>query len=49
MILQGRKEYQEKPFYYHTKLSELVPEYDFYHRLSDLIDREFIYPLCKDL
>lgn len=47
--MQGSKEYQEKLFYYHTKLSELVPEDDFYRRLSDLIDWDFIYPLYKDL
>ena len=47
--MQGKKEYQKKLFYCHTRLSQLVPEDDLYRRLSDLIDWDFIYPLCKDL
>jgi transposase len=42
--MQGRKRFLEKARLY-FKLSERVPPHNFYHRLKDLLDLEFLYPL----
>ena len=44
--IQGKKQYQEKPFN-DFRLSERVPGHNFYRRLKDAIDLDFLYPLTK--
>lgn len=44
--MQGKKEYQEKLFT-SFQLSERVPENNFYRRLKEAIDFEFIHPQTK--
>lgn len=44
--MQGKKDYQEKLFA-HFQLSERVPKDNFYLRLKDVLDLEFLYPLTK--
>ena len=44
--MQGKKQYQEKLFN-DFRLSERVPEHNFYRRLKDAIDLDFLYPLTK--
>ena len=44
--MQGKKQYQEKLFS-DFRLSERVPERNFYRRLKDAVDLRFLYPLTK--
>ena len=44
--MQGKKEYQEKLFN-SFQLSERIPKDNFYRRLKDAIDLDFLYPLTK--
>ncbi len=44
--MQGKKDYQEKLFA-QFQLSERVPQHNFYRRLKDVLDLEFLYPLTK--
>ncbi len=44
--MQGKKQYQEKLFN-DFRLSERVPEHNFYRRLKDAIDLRSLYPLTK--
>ena len=44
--MQGKKEYQEKLFA-NFQLSERVPAHNFYRRLKDVLDLNFLYPLTK--
>jgi transposase len=44
--MQGKKKYQEKLFT-DFKLSERIPPFNFYRRLKETIDLDFLYPLTK--
>jgi hypothetical protein len=44
--MQGKKKYQEKLFT-DFKLSERVPPTNFYRRLKEVLDLNFLYPLTK--
>lgn len=44
--MQGKKKYQEKLFT-DFKLSERIPPNNFYRRLKETIDLDFLYPLTK--
>ena len=44
--MQGKKDYQEKLFA-HFQLSERIPENNFYRRLKEVLDLDFLYPLTK--
>ncbi|SDF16231.1 Transposase domain [Pricia antarctica] len=44
--MQGKKQYQEKLFI-EFRLSERVPEHNFYRRLRDAVDLRSLYPLTK--
>ncbi|MDP3352956.1 MAG: IS1182 family transposase [Flavobacteriaceae bacterium] len=44
--MQGKKDYQEKLFA-HFQLSERVPQHNFYRRLKEVLDLDFLYPLTK--
>lgn len=44
--MQGKKDYQEKLFA-SFQLSERIPKGNFYRRLKESIDLEFLYPLTK--
>jgi transposase len=44
--MQGKKDYQEKLFN-NFQLSERVPKHNFYRRLKEVIDLDFLYPLTK--
>jgi transposase len=45
--MQGKKDYQEKLFA-RFQLSERIPKNNFYRRLRDAIDLDFLYSLTKD-
>jgi transposase len=45
--MQGKKKYQEKLFT-DFKLSERVPPSNFYRRLKEVVDLDFLYSLTKD-
>jgi transposase len=45
--MQGKKKYQEKLFT-DFKLSERVPPTNFYRRLKEVVDLDFLYSLTKD-
>lgn len=44
--MQGRKDYQEKLFA-QFQLSERVPKRNFYRRLKEVLNLDFLYPLTK--
>ena len=44
--MQGKKDYQEKLFA-HFQLSDRVPKNNFYRRLKEVLDLDFLYPLTK--
>jgi transposase len=44
--MQGKKEYQEKLFA-HFQLSERIPKQNFYRRLKEVLDLDFLYALTK--
>ncbi len=44
--MQGKKEYQEKLFA-HFQLSERIPKHNFYRRLKEVLDLQFLYRLTK--
>ncbi|MDC6389580.1 transposase, partial [Maribacter sp. PR1] len=44
--MQGKKDYQEKLFA-HFQLSDRVPQHNFYRRLKEVLDLDFLYPLTK--
>jgi len=44
--MQGKKDYQEKLFA-NFQLSERIPKHNFYRRLKDVLDLNFLYPLTK--
>jgi len=44
--MQGKKDYQEKLFA-QFQLSERVPEHNFYRRLKEVLDLEFMYAMTK--
>ncbi|MGB5560601.1 MAG: IS1182 family transposase, partial [Paracoccaceae bacterium] len=44
--MQGKKDYQEKLFA-HFQLSDRVPKHNFYRRLKEVLDLDFLYPLTK--
>jgi transposase len=44
--MQGKKDYQEKLFA-HFQLSERIPKHNFYRRLKEVLDLNFLYPLTK--
>ena len=44
--MQGKKEYQEKLFA-NFQLSERIPKGNFYRRLKEVLDLDFLYPLTK--
>ena len=44
--MQGKKEYQEKLFA-NFQLSERVPAHNFYRRLKEVLDLNFLYPLTR--
>ncbi len=44
--MQGKKDYQEKLFA-QFQLSERVPKHNFYRRLKEVLDLDFLYPLTK--
>ncbi|MGB3149757.1 MAG: transposase [Maribacter sp.] len=44
--MQGKKDYQEKLFA-HFQLSDRVPDTNFYRRLKEVLDLDFLYPLTK--
>lgn len=44
--MQGKKDYQEKLFA-QFQLSERVPKHNFYRRLKDVLDLDFLYRLTK--
>ena len=46
--MQGKKQYQEKLFN-DFRLSERVPKENFYRRLRNAVDLDFLYPLTKGL
>jgi transposase len=45
-IMQGKKDYQEKLFA-QFQLSERVPKQNFYRRLKQVLELDFLYPLTK--
>src|SRR5690554_1117885 len=45
--MQGKKIYQEKLFN-DFRLSERVPEHNFYRRLHSVLDLNYLYALTKD-
>jgi len=45
--MQGKKQYQEKLFN-DFRLSDHVPKENFYRRLKEVLDLDFLYPLTKD-
>jgi hypothetical protein len=47
LVMQGKKKYQEKLFT-DFKLSERVPPNNFYRRLKEVLDLDFLYSLTKD-
>ena len=44
--MQGEKDYQEKLFS-HFQLSDRIPKNNFYRRLKEVLDLDFLYPLTK--
>ena len=44
--MQGKKDYQEKLFA-QFQLSELVPKGNFYRRLKEVLDLDFLYLLTR--
>ncbi len=44
--MQGKKDYQEKLFT-SFRLSDRIPKENFYRRLKDTLDLDFLYPLTK--
>ncbi len=44
--MQGKKDYQEKLFA-QFQLSERVPKHNFYRRLKEVLNLDFLYPLTK--
>ena len=44
--MQGKKEYQEKLFS-HFQLSDRIPGNNFYRRLKEVLDPDFLYSLTK--
>lgn len=44
--MQGKKEYQEK-FFTDFRLSDRIPKENFYRRLKEALDLDFLYPLTK--
>jgi len=44
--MQGKKDYQEKLFA-NFQLSERIPKHNFYRRLKEILDLNFLYPLTK--
>lgn len=44
--MQGKKIYQEKLFA-HFQLSDHIPKHNFYHRLKEVLDLEFLYRLTR--
>ena len=42
----GRKRFKPKLFY-HVSLDRLVPDDDFYRKLSELLDLSYLYHLCS--
>jgi len=44
--MQGKKDYQEKLFA-NFQLSERIPKHNFYRRLKEVLDLNFLYPLTK--
>ena len=44
--MQGKKDYQEKLFA-HFQLSDRIPNHNFYRRLKEELDLNFLYPLTK--
>jgi len=44
--MQGKKEYQEKLFA-NFQLSERVPKHNFYRRLKEVLDLQFLYRLTR--
>ncbi len=44
--MQGKKEYQEKLFA-NFQLSERVPEHNFYRKLKEVLDLQFLYKLTR--
>lgn len=44
--MQGKKDYQEKLFA-HFQLSDRIPKGNFYRRLKEVLDLDFLYPLTK--
>ena len=45
--MQGKKDYQEKLFA-QFQLSERIPKHNFYRRLKEVLDLDFLYGLTKD-
>ncbi|WP_339714891.1 transposase [uncultured Kriegella sp.] len=45
--MQGKKDYQEKPFS-HFQLSERIPKNNFYRRLKGVLNLNFLYKQTKD-
>jgi transposase len=46
--MQGKKTYQEQMFPTHHQLSEIVPKENFYRRLKEELNLEFLRPLTKE-
>ena len=44
--MQGKKKYQEKLFT-DFRLSDSIPRENFYRRLKEVLDLDFLYPLTK--
>ena len=44
--MQGKQDYQEKLFA-QFQLSERVPKHNFYRRLKEVLDLDFLYPLTQ--
>ena len=44
--MQGKKDYQEKLFA-QFQLSERIPKHNFYRRLKEVLDLEFLYLMTK--
>lgn len=44
--MQGKKDYQEKLFA-NFQLSDRIPKRNFYRRLKEILDLNFLYPLTK--
>ncbi len=44
--MQGKKDYQEKLFA-NFQLSERIPKHNFYRRLKEVLDLDFLYPITK--